>query len=160
MKGGRKKGGVFSRVRKLAKRAGRVVKKAGKSAAKKVGKEAFRRGVMAARRAADYGIRAVPIAGNVYSIADFGVKTARAAKKGKLKKFLAKNAAEGIAEALAPQAMAAVKAQRASEGVRSALIEGKGCGCGSGKAMKRPAVLPGPRRPPRGPARVKRVARS
>ena len=157
MKGGRKKRGLFSRVRRVAKKAGRVAKQAGKSIAKKVGKETFRRGVMAARRAADFGARQVPIAGNVYSLADFGLKTARAAKKGKLKQFLVKNAAEGIAEALAPQAMAAVSAQKAASGVTRAIVEGKGCGCGSGKAMKKPAILPGPKRPPRGPARVKRI---
>lgn len=125
MKGGRRKG-VFSRVRRAAKSVRKGVKKAGRAIGKKVGKEALRRGVMAARRAADFGIKAVPIAGNVYSIADFGVKATRAARKGKFKKFMAKEAIKGIAQAAAPQAFAAYEAREAQKGVMDAITKGKG----------------------------------
>ena len=104
------------KVRKGVKRVGKAIKK----------NEPLRRGVMAARRALDFGIRQVPIAGNVYSLGDFGVKAARAGRRGKLKQFMAKEALGGIAEAIAPQAMAAKKAKDASQGVLSAVLEGKG----------------------------------
>jgi len=112
-------------VRKGAKKVRKGLKTAGKFIKKN---EPLRRGVMAARRGFDYGIKFVPIAGNVYSLADFGVKAARAKRQGKLKQFMAKEAVKGIASSVAPEAYAAMEAKDASKGVMSAIVKGKGCG--------------------------------
>lgn len=119
----------MTKKKKTTVRGGRrgFLKRLGiKKVVKKIAKEARRRGVMAARRAADYSVRAVPVVGNVYSVADFGIKARRAKKKGKLKSFLAKEGAMGIAGAIAPQAMAAYKSTKASNDIKRALIAGKG----------------------------------
>ena len=114
--------GLGRRIRRAARR----VKKVANKASRAVHKASRNRFVKAARRAADYGIKFVPIAGNVYSLADLGVRGARAATRGKLGQFAAKEAAQGLFETVAPQAAAAVSAQKAKEGVARALIEGKG----------------------------------
>lgn len=121
-RGGRK--GFLKRlgVKKAVKRVGRVVRKK----AKKVVKEGIRRGIMAGRRAADYAIRPVPYVGNAYALADLGVRGARAKRQGKLGSFIAKEGAMGLAETLAPQAMATYKYNKAKKGVRDALLFGKG----------------------------------
>ena len=116
----KQKGGRFRPLRSLkriAKKTNRAVHKASRN-----------RFVKAARRAADYGLKQVPIAGNAYAIADLGVRGARAARKGNLKKFIAKEAAMGLATTLAPQAMAAYDYNKTKADVAKALITGKGRG--------------------------------
>jgi len=129
MQGG--KVGFFKRVgrvvRKGAKKVNKGLKKAGKFIKKN---EALRRGVMAARRGIDYGIKFVPIVGNVYNVADYGVRGARAARRGKLKKFLATEGIKGLVSSIAPEAYAAAEYKQAQVGVANALMRGKGhCPC-------------------------------
>lgn len=114
----KQKGGRFRPLRSLK----RVAKKVNR-AAHKASRNRF---VKAARRAADFGLKQVPIAGSVYSLADLGIKGARAASKGKLKQFIAKEAAMGLATTLAPQAMATYELNKAKADVAKALITGKG----------------------------------
>jgi len=114
----KQKGGRFRPLRSLkriAKKTNRAVHKASRN-----------RFVKAARRAADYGVKQVPYVGNAYALADLGVRGARAARKGNLKKFIAKEAAMGLATTLAPQAMAAYDYNKTKADVAKALITGKG----------------------------------
>jgi hypothetical protein len=124
-----KGGNVFKkigrRVRKTAKKVGRTARRVGKTIKKN---EVLRRGVMAARRAADFGLKQVPVVGNVYALGDLGVRGVRAARKGKLKKFLATEGVKGLATTIAPQLMAAKEAKDASQGVLRAVVDGKGKG--------------------------------
>lgn len=118
MKGGRKKSGLkklFRRAKKGVNKASRAVHKASRN-----------RFVKAARRAADYGLKVTPYVGNVYAAADQTARGIRAATRGKLGQFIAKEGAEGLFETLAPQAAAAVSAEKAKRGVTRALVEGKG----------------------------------
>ncbi len=122
MKGGRRRRGLFRGVRKAAKKVGRVARKVDRA----VNQASKNRFVKAARRAADYGVRLVPIAGQAYSAADYGIKATKAARKGQLGSFLAKQAAQSLFEIAAPQTAAAVDYRKAQAGVAKALITGKG----------------------------------
>lgn len=126
------KGGKFRPFRSL-RRAAKKTKKGINKASKAVGKASKNRFVKAARRAADFGLKSVPVVGNVYSVADLGARAARAATRGRLGKFAREEAAAGLLSTVAPQTSAALDAKKAARGVSSALIKGKGKKSRSGK---------------------------
>ena len=117
-----KRKGIGKRIRKAVKRATKTVNRANRA----LHKASRNRFVKAARRATDYGLRFVPVAGNLYAGADQVARGLRAAKRGKLNKFLREEAVKGVMRLAAPQVDAALNSKKAQEGVVKALVHGKG----------------------------------